>query len=304
MSVLGKAKLVLNALIRRGYWYDNVFMPDIRKFNVYNTFNTRVVNLGSSSSVAAFNYSGLNIKAANWALRRNPLAGDWAVLRNYSSYLNSENSIVIIPLCPFSTLAGGYEPFEDRYYSILYPSTIPSYSYVHDLQAQDKIKNPIKYYPWYGFFMDVWHSISYGGNQSLSNDKMRQNAQNRINGWLHEFSLNDFSTPLTLWHKDNIKEAIRFLNNIIDYCKEINATPVIVVPPVYQTLLQMLTIEARKILFGDVEQLAKEKKILFLNYINDERFSTDRTLFMDSFLMNTKGAKIFTKQVLNDLDLI
>jgi len=304
MSILGKAKSLVNALIRRGYWYDNVFLPDTRKFVVYNTFNTKVVNLGSTSSVAAFDYSSMNIKAANWALRRNPLAGDWAVLRNYSSYLDSKGSTVIIPLCPFSTLAGSYEPFEDRYYSILYPSTIPSYSYVHNVQAQDKIKNPIRYYPWNGLFIDLWNSISYRGGKSLSEEKMEIDAQNRVNSWLHEFALASFSSPLILWNRDNIKEALHILSDIINYCKELNAVPAIVVPPVYKSLSKRIPAAARSLLFDDVQRLAKEKGVSFYNYIDDAQFTGNRLFFKDSYILNTKGAKEFTKRVLTDLKLL
>lgn len=304
MSAFGKVKTVVNALIRRGYWYNNDFMPDMRKFNLYSVFNTQVVNLGSTSGVAAFDYSGLNVKAANWALRRNPLAGDWAVLRNYSSYLDKNGSTVIISLCPFSTLSGGYQPFEDRYYSVLYPSTIPYYSYVHDVQAQERIQNPIRYYPWFAYFTDIWHALFKDGNKTLADDKMEIDAENKLKGWLHEFALTDFNTPFSLWNKDHINEAIGLLNNMIVFCKERNATPVFVVPPMYQSLANKFSVEARNLLFGDIDQLAKEKGVKFINYMDDSQFVDNRILFKDSFLMNNKGAKMFTKRVLSDLKLI
>ncbi len=304
MSALGKVKTVLNALIRRGYWYDNVFMPDTRKLNVYSTFNTRVVNLGSTSAVYAFDYSGLGVKGANWALRRNPLAGDLAVLKNYSSYLDEKKSTVIIPLCPFSALSGSYEPFEERYYSILYASSIPGYSYVHAVQAQEKVMNPVMYYPWYALFTDFWHMIFKSESTSLTEEKMVVDAQNWVNNWLHEFSLKDFSTPLSLVNKYNIGEAEKCLNELLVYCKEKNIEVVLAVPPMYRTLSSKFTEEIQKRLFGDLERLAKDHGIKFMNYMNDQEFSQNRTYFRNSYLMNKLGAKAFTKRILTDLNVI
>ena len=304
MSALGKVKTVLNALIRRGYWYDNVFMPDTRKLNVYSTFNTRVVNLGSTSAVYAFDYSGLGVKGANWALRRNPLAGDLAVLKNYSSYLDEKKSTVIIPLCPFSALSGSYEPFEERYYSILYASSIPGYSYVHAVQAQEKVMNPVMYYPWYALFTDFWHMIFKSESTSLTEEKMVVDAQNWVNNWLHEFSLKDFSTPLSLVNKYNIGEAEQCLNELLVYCKEKNIEVVLAVPPMYRTLSSKFTEEIQKRLFGDLERLAKDHGIKFMNYMNDQEFSQNRTYFRNSYLMNKLGAKAFTKRILTDLNVI
>lgn len=304
MSVLGKVKTILNALVRRGYWYDNIFLPDARKFQVYSTFNTKLVNLGSTSAVAAFDYSGLPVKAANWALRRNPLAGDWAVLRNYSSYLDAKDSTVIIPLCPFSALSGDYEPFEDRYYSVLYPSTIPGYSYVHNVQAQDKITNPIMHYPWYGIFMDLWHLCFKGNSKSMSEEDMAKDAENRINGWLKEFAMEDFNTPLSLWNKDNISSALDYVQKIFNFCRERNITAVLIVPPVYKTLSDKLSTEAKDLLFGGFEHIAKNNGVNFINYLTNPQFMNDRTMFRDSYLMNKKGAKAFTKQILKELRII
>ena len=304
MSVFGKVKTVLNALIRRGYWYDNIFLPDVRKFQVYSTFNTKVVNLGSTSAVAAFDYSGLPVKGANWALRRNPLAGDWAVLRNYASYLDAKGSTVIIPLCPFSALSGDYEPFEDRYYSVLYANTIPNYSYVHDVQAKDKIQNPIMYYPWYALFSDLKHRWLKGERKTLTEEKMVKDAENKMRGWLHEFSMNDLNTPLILWNKDNVRGALEYVSKMIEFCRERNAIPVMVVPPVYKELAKKFNIEAKNLLLGDFERLAKEKKVRFINYMDDSRFVNERTWFKDSYLMNKKGAQVFTRRVLTDLNVI
>ncbi len=304
MKVLTIVKYVINAIIRRGYWFNNVYFADCRKFRTYNTFNTQVVNLGSTSALHAFNYDGLKVKGANWALGHNPLAGDLAILKNYYSYLAPKGCTVIIPLCPFSSLSGSYQPFEDRYYSILYSSTIPSYSYVHDVQVQDKWHNPVWRYPIWGFLQDIFHLFSFGEGRALSEENMQKSASQWIDGWFHEFSLKDFTTPLSLVNKDNIDDAVSLLIQIIVFCKQHCIKPVIVIPPMYHTLAERFTSEGREKVIESLFRKMKETEYTFINYMDDPQFSHDRSIFKDSFLMNKKGAKVFTKRLLTDLKII
>lgn len=304
MSIMAKIKHAVNAVIRRGYWFNNVDFADCRKFRTYNTFNTQVINLGSTSALHAFDYDGLNIKGANWALGHNPLAGDWAILRNYSSFLDSSGCTVIIPLCPFSSLSGTYKPFEDRYYTILYPTTIPSYSYVHDVQVQDRWLNPIWRYPFWGFLLDIVHLFPKRKEKMLTEEQMEISATQWINGWFHEFSLKDFNTPLSLVNRFNIKEASKIIDQIIDYCKEHQFRPVIVVPPMYHTLAEKFSKEGREKIFDGLFDSLKNADFHFINYMDDHQFCKDRSLFANSYLMNKKGAQAFTKRILTDLNLL
>lgn len=304
MSVMAKIKHAINAVIRRGYWFNNVEFADCRKFKTYNTFNTQVVNLGSTSALHAFDYEGLNIKGANWALGHNPLAGDFAILRNYCSFLDSKGCTIIIPLCPFSSLSGSYEPFEDRYYSILYPSTIPSYSYVHDVQVQEKWQNPIWRYPIWGWILDFVHLFPNRKKSCLQEEQMESSAKQWINGWFHEFSLKDFTTPLSLVNQYSIQEAASIISNMIEFCKTHNIRVIITIPPMYHTLAEKFTPEGREKIIDSLFKQIKNKDYEFINYMDNPLFCNDRTLFEDSFLLNSKGAKVFTRQILTDLHVI
>ena len=82
MSLKKKIKNKIDSFIRNSHWYSEVLFPDCKKFWTYNTFNTEVVNLGSTSALYAFNYDNLPIKGANFALSRNPLTADLAILKN------------------------------------------------------------------------------------------------------------------------------------------------------------------------------------------------------------------------------
>lgn len=303
MSIFRKVYRIINGLIRRGYWYNNVKFKDCSKFWCYKTFNTDVVNLGSTSSVFAFNYSGIPLKCANWALSTNPLAGDLAILKNYVSYLK-EGATVIIPLCPFTSLAGGYSISEDHYYSLLYPSTIPCYSIRRHNKVKLERQTPLLAYPLLSLFSDLKHLVVKPKQKVMTENEMEKDAQTWMSNWKKEFSVSDFSYPLLLKNQDAIVDAAKVLNEIVAFCKERNIRSVILIPPVYHTLGELFTPEIRKKIIDSLIERVEDKSVWYHNYMDDSEFTNDTSLFQSSFLMNEKGAKIFTRRALTDLDII
>ena len=61
MNFKKKIASKLNGAIRRTHWFNEELFPDCRKFWNYNTFNTDVINLGSTSGCHAFDYEDLPI---------------------------------------------------------------------------------------------------------------------------------------------------------------------------------------------------------------------------------------------------
>lgn len=294
---------VINALIRRGRWFNEVKFPDCRKFWNYNTFNTEVVNLGSTSGLNAFNYEGLPVKGANWALRRNPLSADFAILKNYESYLCPTKCTCIIPLCPFSSLSGSYDFQEDRYYTLLYPTSIPNFSYRKQQEVKSVMNGPLFHYPLLSVLTDFIAILKRKINRTLSEEKLQQDANRWMCDWLKEFSINDFNKPLSLLNKDAIDDAANLLNGMVLFCKERNIRPAIVIPPMYYTLANKFTPTVRKVVIDSMLDKLLDKDVFYYNYMDDAAFTNDATLFQNSFLMNEKGAKLFTKRVLKDLNI-
>lgn len=293
----------LNAFIRKGYWFNNILFEDCRKFWTYRQFNTDVINLGSTSALYAFDYSEINIKGANFALKRNPLLADFEVLKNYFSYLNPKAGHVIITLCPFTSLSGSYDYFEDRYYSILYPSSIPAFSYVRQQQVKSMISNPLSVYPLIALLTDVRYLMGRNKDKELSELEMKDNASVFIDSWKHEFSLDDFSSVLSLKNADGLEDAALLLNSMIDFCRERGFTPSIVIPPMYHTLAEKFDMASRHNLIENLISKLDDKEVIFKNYMDDLRFTNDKSLFTNSFLMNKKGARKFTSIVLNELNI-
>lgn len=293
----------LNAFIRRGNWYNNVLFEDCNKFWSHKQFNTDVINLGSTSALYAFDYSGIKVRGANFALSHNPLFADFAVLKNYFSYIKPNGGHVIISLCPFSALSGSYDYLEDRYYTILYPSSMPSFSYVRQQQIKSLINNPLSVYPLISLFSDIRNFIVKKKEKELSEIEMENNASVFINSWKQEFSLEDFSSSLSLKNTDALMDAASLLNSMISFCRERSITASIVIPPIYHSLAEKFDTTSRQILIDNLISRVEDKSVIFKNYMDDPRFTNDRTLFTNSFLMNKKGARKFTSIVLNELNI-
>ena len=304
MNLKKKIASKLNGAIRRTHWFNEELFPDCRKFWNYNTFNTDVLNLGSTSGYYAFDYEGLPIKGGNFALRHNPLSGDQAILKNYFGYLNPKGSHVIIPLCVFSSLAGSYDFMEDRFYTLIYPSSIPHFSYRRQQQIKAIAASPIRRFPLWSFYTELRAQLRGTGHSTLTEEQMKADAERWIKGWKHEFALSDFSQPLSLFNKDGVNDAAEILNDIISFCKERNIKPVIMIPPMYHTLAEKFDEKARQLFVYDLIEKIEDKTVPFHNYMDDSRFSRDSSLFMNSFFLNKKGAKKFTRIALTDIGLL
>lgn len=304
MNLKKKIASKLNGAIRRTHWFNDELFPDCRKFWNYNTFNTDVINLGSTSGYYAFDYEGLPIKGGNFALRHNPLSGDQAILKNYFGYLNPKGSHVIIPLCVFSSLAGSYDFMEDRFYTLIYPSSIPHFSYRRQQQIKAIAASPIRRFPLWSFYTELRAQLRGTGHSTLTEEQMKADAERWIKGWKHEFALSDFSQPLSLINQDGLKDAAEILNDIISFCKERNIKPVIMIPPMYHTLAEKFDEKARQLFVYDLIEKIEDKTVPFHNYMDDSRFSRDSSLFMNSFFLNKKGAKKFTRIALTDIGLL
>lgn len=304
MSIKHKIAGKLNGIIRRTHWFNEEMFPDCCKFWEYNKFNTDVINLGSTSGCHAFDYEDLPIRGVNFALSHNPLSGDQAILKNYFGYLNSKESHVIISLCVFSSLAGSYDFMEDRFYTLVYPSSIPHFSYRRQQQIKAIAASPIRKFPLWSIYTELRFLLRGASHSMLTEEQMKTDADRWIKGWKHEFALSDFSQPLSLFNKDGVNDAAEILNDIISFCKERKIKPVIMIPPMYHTLAEKFDEKARQLFVYDLIEKIEDKTVPFHNYMDDSRFSRDSSLFMNSFFLNKKGAKEFTRIALTDIGLL
>jgi hypothetical protein len=302
MSLENKIISLLNAIVRRTYWFNNVAFPDCKKFWVHKTFNLDIINLGSSSAKAAFDYSGYNIKTANWAMAPQTFVGDLEILRNYCCYLKHEGAIVLISICPFSSLGGSSDCLPDKYYTILNIASFPHASFRKQQEILDMQRNSFKYYPLIELYYGIRRKL-YRVKDVMDTVSLEKDAEQRMISWMKEFSITDYSNPLSLVNQDAYEDGIFILNKIISFCVVRGLKPVIVLPPVTEALSSKITKEMREQFIYSFVNKANSEKIPFLDYFEDEEFK-DPSLFRDSFLLNRKGAQCFTKRVLSDLNLL
>ena len=93
---------------------------------------------------------------------------------------------------------------------------------------------------------------------------------------------------------------------MINYCMYKHAIPVVVIPPMYRSLVDKFTPAVKNILFDKLLLKINDinRSVRIINYMDNSNFINDRTLYKDSFLLNEKGAKLFTRQLLSELCVI
>lgn len=288
-----------NRIIRYTKWYDQ-YWNGVQKFWYLNEFGFQVVNLGSNSGKYSFLYEGLDVKGMNWAVGPQSLEHDYNILRNYFSFLQ-ENAIVIITLTPFSSLKSFYSKDSNlKYYTFLHPATIIGFEEQERIKALQIKASPIRAMPYVcikltakEIFYDIFH-------RKIKNVDYEQHAQQFIEMWKKQFGINNLDAPLSEVHRQNQIERIDILSGMIDFCIERNLRPILVIPPVYNSLANKLSPMCRTNYIYKFVEEANSRNIPFLDYIDDVRFQK-KEYFQNSFFMSQKGAKIFTETVLKEL---
>lgn len=301
--------LYLNNCVKDTNWYKNSIpnldnYPGNDWYRIHNERNYDIVNVGSSSALYAFDYSETGLKAFNWALQPQSMEYSFKVLKNYFSILK-KNGIVIIPFSPFSGLSveGKWsERSYGRYYHILDYTLIDNYKRISSYrrwpliyQPKQSIKRLIK---------DVPRNKS-GKNYNVcsSHIEFEQDAKKWINNWMAEFNITDLDSPKS---KENIEGAfhrMKIMKNMIDFCIERDLRPVIVIPPIHQTLAIKLNKTFREnYIYSFIKEL-NIYNIPFYDYIDNKNFNDD-SYFYNAYFLNPKGAKTFTNDLLHKLDII
>ena len=296
---------ILNRIITRTEWYNEEFWKGTTKFWNIPSCDYNVVNLGSNSGKYAFNYDNLPIKGINWAIGPQSLVHDFNILKNYFSYLK-EGGIVLIPVCPFSCLKVTYNKDTNfKYYPILHPATIIDFDDAERTRAYKIRHNPFKEMPTYCIKKTIKEFIKKASAKLKSKAKIDfdKNAEDKIKSWKNQFGIIDLSAELQNKHKKEQTERATLLREMVEFCKERNLRPYIVLPPVHPALSRRLSSAFLKNYVYDFIELATNDSSIVLDYFNDSALQKD-AYYRDSFFMNKTGAAIFTKRILNDLDLL
>ena len=167
-----KIKKKLNCWVSQSYWYNETVFKDCRKFWEMNVSNLDVINLGSSSGVYDFDYSGLSVKGMNWAVAPQTIYGDFAILKQFASHLK-KGATIIYPLCPFTSISGAVKYVEDRCYSFLDLELIPDGHYLRMIKVKQMQSNPLLFYPLLSILRELRHGVRKNGENTRILDEFQ-----------------------------------------------------------------------------------------------------------------------------------
>ena len=303
-------------LLYKTEWYKSLFVdfnhqiyPSNIWYREHDERNFDIVNLGSSGGKWAFDYNDTWIKGMNWAQQPQTLLEDYNLLRNFHSILRKDG-YVIITIMPFTSLnkttgvmdamkylkIGSHSPIQP--YKLKYAQLKAEYPILFKKRA---LKELLKY------FLKKEKIISYNVNTTLeynpmNEEQLKQDAADWIECWKKQFNISDFDAPLTSENQKGRNYRIKLMQEMIDFCIERGYKPVYVIPPVTEYLSKYYTSSFEKnYIYNFLHEV--NRNILTLDYSKRKNWKS-KDLYFNSFFLNSKGRKLFTKQVLMDIGLI
>lgn len=298
--------LLLNALYKRTNHFNNQFV-DVKKYWKPNALrkNLDVVNLGSNHPKFGFDYSECKATGENLAIGPQTFEYDFAVLRHNIGRLK-KGATVLIPVCLLNFFLYRQENrnIHLKYYTFLPAKDIVGYSMFEKLS---KVTFPLLFNPKRLRFLikDVKkdNRLKLEKNPNTDESFLLKDAQNWLKCWEQEFSVSFDSLKLSDKNKNDIQKNIEILQEMLAYCKQNNLNPVITILPVTKYLSSQFSEEfIQDHIFAYIEK-ANTIKAPVLNYLKDERFTTPE-YYINSFFMNRVGAKMFTKEVMKNLNVM
>lgn len=305
-------------LLKKTQWYKDLFVDYEHKIYPGNEWyrsnesrNYDLVNLGSSSGKWAFDYDGISIKAMNWAQQPQTLLEDYNLLRHYHSILR-KGGYVLITIMPFTGInkkTSVIDAFKylnlDQQGEVFEPFLYKKaclYRKFPILFGKPAIKALIKYFlKKETSKVDRQNALANVEKNSMDEKQLQDDAQKWIEGWKRQFNILDLEAPLTHENLEGRTYRIEVMREMIDFCIEREYLPVLVIPPVTQHLSRFYTPRFKELYIYDfLREVDRDIKIL--DYSNDEGLC-DSSLYFNSFFLNIKGRKFFTKRVLSDLEL-
>jgi len=296
-------------------WYKSFFVdlnheiyPDNTWYRTHNERNFDIINIGSSGGKWAFDYTETGIKGMNWAQQPQTLYEDYQLLRHYHSILRKDG-YVLITIMPFTGLNKKTDIRDAMKYLKIDTQGEPIQPFMYRkacryaeypiLFGKPAIKALIKFL----LRKEKTNFITQNMDcNPMTNDELERDATQWMNGWKSQFNIADIEAPLT---EQNIKGRdyrVNLMRDLIDFCNERSYQPVYIIPPVTEYLAKHFTSRFREIYIYDYLHQV-DRHILMLDYSKDKEFN-DSSLYFNSFFLNFRGRKLFTKRVLTDLGII
>ena len=291
-----------NPCYKSVFGYSSKFWKETRR-------NLDVVNLGSNTGLFGFRYDGLHVKAANWALGPQSLNQDLMILKTYLSYIKP-GGVIFAPLGPYSSCYKTYTDTEWlKYYTFIHPGVIEGFSL-----EQQKLAYAWKNRPYHQAFRPMVHGFVQAvmrqvkgakdiidlGSQTLSAESLECDAKRFIEGWMHQFKIDDMDEPLPQHVLEGRKKRVSTMKELIALCRDRDFRLYFVLPPITPALSRMMSPIFRE---NYIYSFTKECGVvsdMLLDYLDDANLN-DPSLFVNSLFLNKRGGHLFTAQVLKDI---
>jgi len=264
-----------------------------RRLEAGETFD--YVNVGSSTGKYGFDWDACGVKGINLASAPQALASDFKLLKRFRAAFNP-GATIVFPLCPFTSVLPHYKDPNQfcKYYGLLPDGEIEYWT------------------PQRGMGYARWIE-QIGGYGKLPDDpellrdapppaaQMQSSAEGFMRGWKREFAFDDFNAPLTAENRKSLAVVVALLKDVIAWCKAEGLKPVLVVPPCSKYYDAMWTDAFTKAYVLDFVKAADPKgEVPFYNLLKEPIFRDD-AFYANSLMLNAKGRKVFTAELLSRL---
>ena len=295
--LIGFVFYLFNKLYKRTNHNKN-FFENTEKFIVGVPKNLEIVCTGSSYAKFGIDFEQTEYMGFNFGIFPQSLNYDYKLLQQYSTNMKS-GCVVLITLAP---LVFGFVDYENdssnyKYYKFLKRKYINNYRFktkvthiIFPLLATPRLAKYI--------FHDV-PCIQYD-EFATSEEHSRDEAMIRMKGWCGQFQINDLKDYTVTDEMNRIfYKTSTILNNMIKFCLLKDFTPVIVIPPVSNSLYKMFSKEFLDVyLYENIKRC--NENITVLNYLGDNELSNYKN-YSNSDFMNKLGRGKFTEVLIRDL---
>jgi hypothetical protein len=288
----------------------NVLLSNIRNSNLNpygrwnritkNNIQADLVIVGSSRAVYHFNPLIINsvtkMKSYNIGLDGQIINYQLPILKTYLQH-NVKPGYVIISVDISFLWKQSIVQGKEYYVGVLNEKDI-----YDNLLSLDKEFFFYKYIPLY-FFLSTRAPKLISINSMYHGEKIfidtNKGFLNNDVEWNNDF--NNFVKQYPDGYRVNFdSEGINDLEKLIVFCKTNNITPIMVFSPEYFEIYkyQNNRVEVKNI-YSDI---ATKNEIIYLDYSDTCNISYNRSYFYNSQHLNYKGAKVFSRQLANDIN--
>ena len=263
----------------------------------------QVCDVGNSHSYYAFNYKSFeeDYVCYNFALPSQSMSYNYRILRNYRDKIKP-GAIVMIGVS-YPTFFGEVETDDPdfasknkRYYHFLRRDLIKEYDYKTDIFVRylpalstpllDLIKTTIGR----GQSPDLWNGVT----------NKEEATAHGISRYERHVLANVGRDGKRIYNE----EEIQSVNSIIELCRELKATPVLVTTPYLTEYTQPIMDKDPafyKDFYGVIDRIKEETGVEYYDYAFDERFVNRYEWFLNSDHLNKVGAEEFTGVLMEEV---